>query len=93
MPDLFLFYPGAENDYCGIDMYNLAGHISSAILVADILVEIEHVLRVVGAPGSGERLRAEWERFVAGRDRSTSSTRNSLGSLRDWRRCRARATR
>ena len=65
LPDLFLFYPGAENDYCGIDKYKLAGHISSAVLVADILVEIEQALHVVGAPGSGERLRAEWERFVA----------------------------
>ena len=65
MPDLFLFYPGADNDFCGIDKYKLAGHISTAVLVADILVEIEQALRVVGAPGSGEQLRAEWQRFVA----------------------------
>ena len=43
----------------------LAKHISPAILVADILVEIEHVLHVVGAEGSVEQFRAEWERFVA----------------------------
>jgi predicted nucleotide-binding protein (sugar kinase/HSP70/actin superfamily) len=34
--------------------------------VADLLVEIEEVLRVVGAPGSVGRLRDEWERFAAG---------------------------
>jgi nucleotide-binding universal stress UspA family protein len=31
--------------------------------VADILVEIDHVLRVVGAPGSIEQFQREWNQF------------------------------
>ena len=42
----------------------LAQHLSPAIVLADILVEIEQVLRVVGAPGSLERLREEWQQFA-----------------------------
>ena len=66
--------PGAENDYCGFDKFTLASRISPAILVADILVEIEQVLRVVGAAGSVERLQ-DGVRAVhrLGLDRSTSS--------------------
>jgi predicted nucleotide-binding protein (sugar kinase/HSP70/actin superfamily) len=42
-------------------------HFSPAVLVAGILVEIDHVLRVVGAPGSLEKFHREWDRF---RDRA-----------------------
>ena len=38
---------------------------SPAILLADILVEIDNVLRVVGAPGSIEQFQKEWKRFRA----------------------------
>ncbi|MBI2929658.1 MAG: anhydro-N-acetylmuramic acid kinase [Verrucomicrobia bacterium] len=65
LPDLFLLNPQQENDYCGFDKTTLVRHLSPAILVADIIVEIEQVLRVVGAPGSVEELRAEWQRFAA----------------------------
>jgi predicted nucleotide-binding protein (sugar kinase/HSP70/actin superfamily) len=43
----------------------LARHLAAATLIADILVEIEHVLRVVGAPGSRERFRDAWRGFAA----------------------------
>ena len=43
---------------------DLARHFSAAIAIADILVEIEHVLRVVGANGSLEQLRRQWEQFA-----------------------------
>jgi len=65
LADLFLLCPGEENDFCGFDMATLYEKLSPAMLVADILVEIEQVVRVVGAPGSLERLQKEWERFVA----------------------------
>jgi len=64
LTDLFLFNPHPENDYLGFDATTLARHLSPAILLADLLVEIDHVLRVVGTPGSAERLRDEWQRFV-----------------------------
>jgi predicted CoA-substrate-specific enzyme activase len=64
LSDVFLFDPCEENDYCGFDKIKVARHMSPAILVADILEEIEQVVRVVGAPGSVDQLRRQWERFL-----------------------------
>jgi predicted nucleotide-binding protein (sugar kinase/HSP70/actin superfamily) len=66
LPDLFLFVPGAENDYCGFDRWTLARHLAPALMVADILVEMEHVLRVVGVDGSVTRFAQEWDGFLTG---------------------------
>jgi predicted CoA-substrate-specific enzyme activase len=65
LPDLFLFVPTEENGQSTIDKITLAKHTALTLLVADLLVEIEHVLRVVGAEGSVDQLRQEWQRFVA----------------------------
>jgi predicted CoA-substrate-specific enzyme activase len=65
LPDLFIMNPHAENDYCGLSPSLLEHHLTPAILAADILVEIEQVLRVVGEEGSVEELQAEWAKFVA----------------------------
>jgi predicted CoA-substrate-specific enzyme activase len=64
-PDFFLVNVAAENDYLGFDALTLAKNLSPAILLADILVEIDHVLRVAGAPGTREQLREEWRCFAA----------------------------
>jgi predicted CoA-substrate-specific enzyme activase len=64
LPDVFLLNPGADNNYLGFGAATLAHNLSPAIVLADILVEIEHVLSVVGAPGSLERLRLEWQEFA-----------------------------
>ena len=48
---MFLLSPEPENDYLGFDPAVLAKHLSPAILIADILVEIDYVLRAVGAAG------------------------------------------
>jgi predicted nucleotide-binding protein (sugar kinase/HSP70/actin superfamily) len=66
LTDLFLVHASAENDYLGYDLLTLAKHLSPALILADILVEIDHVLRVVGAPGSVAGFREEWLRFAAG---------------------------
>jgi predicted nucleotide-binding protein (sugar kinase/HSP70/actin superfamily) len=63
LADTFMVNPGPENDYMGLDPFTLMKHFSPAVLLADILVEIDHVLRVVGAPGSLEMFHQEWERF------------------------------
>ncbi|MDD3180257.1 MAG: acyl-CoA dehydratase activase [Opitutaceae bacterium] len=65
LSDLFLLNASAENDYLGFSGETLARHVGTAIVLADILVEIDHVLRVVGATGSGRRFRKEWLRFAA----------------------------
>jgi predicted nucleotide-binding protein (sugar kinase/HSP70/actin superfamily) len=65
LADLFLLNPQPENDYLGFGQSHLAKYLSPAILLGDILVEMEYVLRVVGAPGSAARLEEEWQRFAA----------------------------
>ncbi len=65
LADVFMVNPTRENDYLGFDQFTLMKHLSPAILLADILVEIENVLRVVGAAGSMERFQQEWKRFRA----------------------------
>ncbi|THJ16562.1 MAG: hypothetical protein CAF42_011430 [Nitrospira sp. CG24B] len=64
LTDLFLFNPQPENDFLGFDKDVLAQHMSPAIILADILVEIDHVLRVVGEKGTLDQLQTEWERFA-----------------------------
>jgi predicted nucleotide-binding protein (sugar kinase/HSP70/actin superfamily) len=65
LPDLFLVDPGPENNYLGLGETTLARHLSPAIIVADILTEIDQVLRVAGTPESMKLLRNEWREFIA----------------------------
>ncbi|MGE5173994.1 MAG: acyl-CoA dehydratase activase-related protein, partial [Betaproteobacteria bacterium] len=65
LADLFLFSPKEKSDNLGFNRMTLAKDTALTLLVADIVVEIEHVLRVVGAPGSVNALRREWDKFVA----------------------------
>src|SRR5208337_1174863 len=64
LADVFLLNPDVDNNYLGFDATALGQNLSPAIVLADILVEMEHVLRVVGAPGSLERLREQWQQFA-----------------------------
>jgi predicted CoA-substrate-specific enzyme activase len=80
LPDVFLLNPGADNNYLGFGAATLAHHLSPAIVLADILVEIEHVLRVVGAPGSPERLREQWQEFAE----ATASLEQFQAELPQW---------
>lgn len=64
LADVFLFDPREENQYLGFDKERLTRAFSPAIVIGDILVEIDHVLRVVGSPGSIEHLKEEWQHFV-----------------------------
>jgi predicted CoA-substrate-specific enzyme activase len=64
LPDLFSFVPAEENNYLGFGKLTLAKHTSPALLLADILVEIDHVLRVVGAEGAVNDLWRESEWFM-----------------------------
>ena len=66
LEDMFLLIPGADNDYCGYDQMTLAKYTLPAVLLADIMVEIEQVVQVVGAGDSSARLKQEWQRFSAG---------------------------
>ncbi len=68
LPDLFLFVPTEENGPSTIERVTLAKHTALTLLVADLLVEIEHVLRVTGEEGSPDQLRLEWRQFVKAAD-------------------------
>jgi len=64
LPDVFMFDLRKENDYGGFNLPELTRDLSAAIPVADILVEIEHVLRVVDVDGSMDQFKRHWERFA-----------------------------
>ena len=66
LTDLFLFNPQPENEYLGFDRHALAQHLAQAIILGDILVEIDHVLRVVGHKSAPDQLEQEWVRFAEG---------------------------
>jgi len=68
LPDFFLFVPTEENGQSAIERMTLAKHTALALLIADLIIEVEHVLRVVGASGSVDQLRQEWQLFIAGAD-------------------------
>ena len=65
LEDMFLLIPGADNDHCGYDQLTLAKYTLPAVLLADIMVEIEQVIHVVGAGDASVRLKKEWQRFSA----------------------------
>jgi predicted nucleotide-binding protein (sugar kinase/HSP70/actin superfamily) len=51
--------------------------------MADILVEIEQVLRAMGQPGSVDRLRAQWQRFLE-EARNLDEFNAKLPEFADW---------
>jgi predicted CoA-substrate-specific enzyme activase len=80
LADLFLFVPTEDGGLSSIDKINMAKYTALTLLVSDIVVEIEHVLRVVGAEGSVEQLKQEWQQFVARSD-TESRFRAGLGAF------------
>lgn len=65
LDDLFLLVPGTDNNHLGYDPVILAKYTLPALLVADIMIEIEQVLRVIGANGSIDLLAEQWRQFLA----------------------------
>jgi predicted CoA-substrate-specific enzyme activase len=63
LADVFMVSPGSEDGYLGFGSSILMNHMSPAILLADILVEIDNVLRVVGVPGCIRQFQKEWKQF------------------------------
>jgi predicted CoA-substrate-specific enzyme activase len=66
LTDLFLFNPQPENDFLGFDKNVLAQHLAQAIILGDILVEMDQVLRVVGQEGTLDQLQQQWVRLATG---------------------------
>jgi len=64
LDDLFLLVPDANNDHCGYDQLTLAKYTLPAVLLADIMVEIEQVIHVACGDDARARLKQEWPRFI-----------------------------
>jgi predicted nucleotide-binding protein (sugar kinase/HSP70/actin superfamily) len=64
LADVFMFDLRKENDYGQFDLPALTLALSAAIPVADLLVEIENVLRVAGDNGSWQQVQPEWQRLA-----------------------------
>jgi predicted nucleotide-binding protein (sugar kinase/HSP70/actin superfamily) len=64
LPDVFLFDPREDNGYLGFDEQHLTKAFSPAIVLGDVLVEIDHVLRVVGDTGALGQLQQAYDRFT-----------------------------
>jgi predicted CoA-substrate-specific enzyme activase len=65
LDDLFLLTPGGENELYGYDAITLAKYTLPALVVADIMVELEQVMHVVAEPDASAQLKQEWESFIA----------------------------
>ncbi len=64
LPDVFMFDLRKENDYGKFDLPELTRALSAAIPVADVLVEIANVLRVVGRGGGWKQVELEWQQLA-----------------------------
>jgi len=64
LPDLFLFDPHESNDFYGLSRRKVGQFLGSLFTLADIFLEMEQSLRVVGGPGSLELLRQGWKEHV-----------------------------
>jgi predicted CoA-substrate-specific enzyme activase len=78
--DLLVLSPDESNDCFGVGLEPLGRHLAPAINVADMLVEIEQGLRVVGTETSIPMLRQYWNDFAA----STSSLSQFRKSLPEF---------
>ena len=90
LPDVFMFDLRQENNYGGFGLAGLDAGFIGSDTVADMLVEIEHVLRVVRPTMAGgadsSRRGSAWP---PRRLRSVSFKPGCPRSLISWRRCRA----
>lgn len=83
LSDVFMLDLRKENGYGGLNLAALTRALSAAVPVADIVVEIEHVLRVVGIDGSDQQLRRQWG-LLADSAASLEEFRAGLSRLIDW---------
>ena len=64
LSDLFIFDPQEANNYYGLNPRKLGQFLASLIILADLFLEMEQTLRVVGEPGSLDLLRECWNEHV-----------------------------
>jgi len=64
LEDLFIFDPHEGNNYYGLSLRSLGDYLVPMVTLADVFVEMQQSLRVVGEPGSMELLRGYWSQYV-----------------------------
>lgn len=82
LEDLFIFDPQEANNYYGLNVRSLSQVLAPVITLADIFVEMEQSLRVVGEPESLDLLRIYWDEYVT-RAPSLKAMKNNLEPLID----------
>jgi len=82
LKDLFIFDPRGGNELYGLSLARIGQMVVPLITLADLFVEMEQALRVVGQADGPERLKACWERHIV-REGSTGLTNHDLAALID----------
>jgi predicted nucleotide-binding protein (sugar kinase/HSP70/actin superfamily) len=80
--DLFVLFPNEDNDYCGFGLPKLTECFAPALSLADLLMEAEESLRVVGGTDGVARLRDVWHEYSES-TRSVEEFRDSLPGFID----------
>ncbi len=65
LQDLFIFAPEESNGHYGLSVREMSQSLAPVLTLADLFVEMEHTLRVVGEGDATERLRTCWTQCVA----------------------------
>ena len=82
LDDLFIFDPQAANNYYGLNPRKLAQSLAPLVPLADLFVEMEQALQVVGRDGGTSPLRTAWEEYV-GAAASAAELERNLAALID----------
>ncbi|MHC5110904.1 MAG: BadF/BadG/BcrA/BcrD ATPase family protein, partial [Planctomycetota bacterium] len=80
--NVLIFDPGPDNGYCGLNSWKMEQMLTPAMTLADLFVEMEHSLHVVGCPRSREQLRACWDEYVCSAG-SPGELRGGLETIAD----------
>jgi predicted nucleotide-binding protein (sugar kinase/HSP70/actin superfamily) len=80
LADLFIFDPQPANHYYGLNVRGISQVLAPVITLADVFVEMEQTLRVVGQAGSLDRLKTYWRQHVDGAS-SFKALKSNLASL------------
>jgi predicted CoA-substrate-specific enzyme activase len=76
LENLFIFDPRKTNNYYGLNPRRLEQSLVPLVTLADLFVEMEQSLRVVGGPDGTSLIRAHWGKYVEGASSPAGLERN-----------------
>ena len=80
LPDVFIFAPEESNRQYGLSVREMSQSLAPVLTLADLFVEMEHALRVVGEADAPDHLRACWSQCVDAQP-SVKSLKSALPAL------------